>query len=34
MPLDDTAFCGKCARKNSVGLLYNLNSSLTYNYVS
>ena len=34
MPLDETAFCGKCARKNSIGLLYNLNTSLTYNYVS
>ena len=32
-PLNETAFCGKCAKKNSNTILSNANIPLTYNFV-
>ena len=32
--LELTAFCGKCARKNSASLFWNVNSPMTYNQVN
>ena len=31
--LESNAFCGKCARKNSASLFWNVNSPMTYNQV-
>jgi hypothetical protein len=33
-PLNESAFCGKCARKNQQSIFWNLNSSLSFNHVS
>jgi hypothetical protein len=34
MPLEDSAFCGKCARKGSRILIHhNIDATLAFNYV-
>jgi hypothetical protein len=34
MPLNNSAFCGKCARKNSASLVWNINTTLTFSQVN
>lgn len=34
LPINETAFCGKCSRKNQNSFLYNVNSPLSFKYVN
>ena len=33
-PVNETAFCGNCARTNQNSLFYNVNASMSFSYVS